>query len=162
MVYRHYRMMEDHSRSAVAHDLSDAFPHFRLITVDFAVGAEGLCLHKGTFIYPLAGILFQFPALLTGCLLMMISFAVEIDHQAYNFFFFFSLILNCFHLQAYLSSSHILLRYLSRSAVAAVSVFPYLPDHHDQKPDHHAFTHQAVNKAKPEGTDRHQNTQTFQ
>jgi hypothetical protein len=46
----HYRMMPDHPRSSVAHDLFNSLAHFRLVAVNRAVLAGGFFDSKGTFI----------------------------------------------------------------------------------------------------------------
>ena len=56
MTDSHDRMMKDHPRAGETHDFPDLFTHVGFITMYFAIGAKGLCFHKGAFVASLSGI----------------------------------------------------------------------------------------------------------
>ena len=83
----HDRMMKHHPRTGEAHDFTDLFTHVWFIAVHFAVGAKGLCLHKGTFVRALSGVGIQRSAVGAERLAAVLFAAVDGDHQRNGFFF---------------------------------------------------------------------------
>ena len=85
MPNRHDGVVKDHSRTCKAHDLSDPFSHTRLVAMDFAARAEGLCLHKWTVVNPLLCVGLQRGAFGAKRFAATLIAAVKSNHQADNF-----------------------------------------------------------------------------
>ena len=85
MPNRHDGVVKDHSRTCKAHDLSDPFSHIRLVAMDFAARAEGLCLHQWTVVNPLLCVGVQCGAFGAKRVATVLFSAVKPDHQADGF-----------------------------------------------------------------------------
>ena len=83
----HDGVVKDHPRTGEAHDTSDFFSHVRLVTVDFAARAEGLCLHKLTLVDALFCVGIQCGAFGAKRFSAVLFSAVKSDHQADDFLF---------------------------------------------------------------------------
>lgn len=81
----HDGVVKDHPRTGEAHNKSDFFSHVRLVAMDFAARAEGLCLHKWTVVNPLLGVGVQCGAFGAKRFAAMLTAAVKSNHQADNF-----------------------------------------------------------------------------
>ena len=81
----HDGVVKDHSRTCKAHDLSDSFSHIRLVAMDFAARAEGLCLHKLTLVDALFCVGVQRGAFGAKRVATVLFSAVKPDHQANGF-----------------------------------------------------------------------------
>ncbi len=98
MPYSRHRMMKYHPGTGKTHHLSDFLPHFRLVAMNLAVGAESFRLHKGTFVAARPGIFFESLAFWTKLSVrMVIFFAVEFYHLGNHFLFPGTLVLRAFH-----------------------------------------------------------------
>ena len=96
------RIVKQHPGAGKPHDLTDFFPHLRLIAMYLTIGAKSLCLHKRTFITAYFGISLQIFALQTQlCLgaamtsLLVMSTAIDADHFRNNLFFPLSFLFCC-------------------------------------------------------------------
>ena len=99
MLHCHDRVIKHHPRAGEPHDLSDLFPHLRLVAVNLAVGTEGLVFHERAPVAACAGIIRQCLALWaeTGFHAVLFT-AVQTDHQCDDLFFLFPFFLCvCFH-----------------------------------------------------------------
>ena len=81
----HDGVVKDHPRTGEAHNKSDFFSHVRLVAMDFAARAEGLCLHKWTVVNPLLCVGLQRGAFGAKRFAAMMIAAVKSNHQADNF-----------------------------------------------------------------------------
>ena len=81
----HDGVVKDHPRPGEAHNKSDFFSHVRLVAMDFAARAEGLCLHKWTVVNPLLCVGLQRGAFGAKRVATVLFSAVTPDHQADNF-----------------------------------------------------------------------------
>ena len=81
----HDGVVKDHPRTGEAHNKSDFFSHVRLVAMDFAARAEGLCLHKSTLIDALLCVGLQCGAFGTKRFFAVLFSAVKSNHQADNF-----------------------------------------------------------------------------
>ena len=99
MLNCHDWMIKNHPWAGETHDLPDPFPHFRLIAVNLAVGAECLVFHKRAFIAPSTGIFCQLSALRTEIIFHAVTLmAIQADHQCDDLFFLISFLLRvCVH-----------------------------------------------------------------
>ena len=97
-----HRVDEKHPGPGEAHDGADVFPHVGFVTVDLAVGAEGLGLHEGAFVAAHAGVGFQLGAfraevcsVQSGCFAQrfMLFLAIEQDHVGDHLLFPLPLVL---------------------------------------------------------------------
>jgi hypothetical protein len=73
-------MAADHPRSGVTHDLPDLFAHFRLVTMDGTIGADGLFPAEGAGNSPFLGISEQFIAIGAKIIFSVMIPAVNSDH----------------------------------------------------------------------------------
>jgi hypothetical protein len=81
MVQSQARMMQQHSRTTVTHDLLHFFFHLRAVAVDEAFTACTLLLLKRTFVKTHKGVGFEFDAFWTEFLVgLMMSITIDVDH----------------------------------------------------------------------------------
>ena len=83
----HDGVVKDHPRTGEAHNKSDFFSHVRLVAMDFAARAEGLCLHKLTLVDALFCVCIQRSAFGAKRFSTVLFSAVKPDHQADGFLF---------------------------------------------------------------------------
>ena len=81
----HDGVVKDHPRTGEAHNKSDFFSHVRLVAMDFAARAEGLCFHKLTLVDALFCVGVQCGAFGAKRFAAMLIAAVKSNHQADNF-----------------------------------------------------------------------------
>ena len=96
---RHHRMMKYHPGARIAHNGSDHVSFIRLITVNFAIGTEGLVFHERASVTSLMRIsdeiLTFFAQLISPS--SMVVVAIQSDHLFHNFLFFSSLVFKILH-----------------------------------------------------------------
>ena len=81
----HDGVVKDHPRTGEAHNKSDFFSHVRLVAMDFAARAEGLCFHKLTLVDALFCVGVQRGAFGAKRVATVLFSAVKPDHQADGF-----------------------------------------------------------------------------
>ena len=86
----HVRSVEQHPGAGEFHNFLNSFSHILLVAMHLAVGAEGLCLHKGAEVAALCGIGIQFRAFRTKGVTAVLLAAVQRNHVGNHFFFFLS------------------------------------------------------------------------
>ena len=72
--------MADHPRSGVTHDLADSFSHFRSVTMDGTIGADGFVLAEAAGFCPFLSIIKQLFAIGAEIIFSMVIPAVNFDH----------------------------------------------------------------------------------
>lgn len=73
-------MVVDHPRSGVTHDLADSFSHFRFVTMDGTIGADGFVLAEAAGFCPFLSIIKQLFAIGAEIIFSMVIPAVNFDH----------------------------------------------------------------------------------
>ena len=91
--------MKDHPGAGVTHDRPYLFSHLRLVTVDLAIGTEGLILHERTLVTSLPSVICQSLASFTKLIFpgVMMIMTIDHDHFLYDLFFFFSFLSDILH-----------------------------------------------------------------